>query len=400
MKRFMTYAKNNKGVTLILMALMLALLIMFASLAIDIAYMYFAKNQLQVAADAAALAGAAVIFNTADLSQIVGPPTPAFPAGRWEDSARAKAIEFAGKNTAAGQPVLLVTDNSNTLGDSNDITVGNWNRANNPPYTPGVAPVNAIEVKPKKWSGLSGSRGPVRIFLGPIFKLIGTDWTFMEASSHAIATRPPKATAALSLCDRTCTELAGGVTEATPLTIYWAPYPSEVDPGNQGTAWTVFSETSQSTPTDELIPFFCGQESDACNLTIYSSNGNNNAVMRQFRCAFLNPLYDSDRKTCADGVCDSSTDTVTRWKIIVPVFSSAGCPPGSQPSPYLVIKWAEVTIKQVYASGGGGTNKCACGAYNAPAMGGSTPNAIIVTKIECTSCDSSSFMGRKPALVK
>ena len=61
MKKFMTYARNNKGISLILIAIMLAVLIIFAALAIDISYMYFEKNQLQVAADAAALAGAARI---------------------------------------------------------------------------------------------------------------------------------------------------------------------------------------------------------------------------------------------------------------------------------------------------------------------------------------------------
>jgi Flp pilus assembly protein TadG len=410
-KRFMTYANNHKGVTLVLMAFMLALLIMFASLAIDIAYMYFVKNQLQVAADAAALAGAAKL--TGDIDN-----TTLYPNALHQEEARQGAWRFACKNKAAGTSVYLVTNspancdatppsysalNGDNNTDGEDIVVGHWDSSAGFTRATGLTglTINAIRARPRRTNETSGiGMPPVGLFLGKIFNIIGTDWSFMDVSASAIGSRPPKATAAISLCDRTCTELAASVTEATPLTLYWAPYPSEVDPGNQGTAWTVFSETTQSTPTNELIPFFCGTEGNACNLTIYSSNGNNNAAMRQFRCAFLNPLYDSDRKTCADGVCDSSTDNVTRWKIIVPVFDSAGCPPGAQPQPYLVVKWAEVTVKQVFASGGGGTNYCACGQYNAGHTTGPTDNAITVTKIECTSCSDSSFIGRKVALVK
>jgi hypothetical protein len=134
---------------------------------------------------------------------------------------------------------------------------------------------------------------------------------------------------------------------------------------------------------------------------IRTSNGYNNTVARQFRCAFKNPLYDSFYKVCADGNCNSSTDTVIRWNVIVPVLDNStgtACPPGNQPDPYLVESLAVISIIEVYASGGGGTNQCACGAYDASPQNG--PNAIIIDGITCSSCGSTNLLGRKAALVK
>jgi Flp pilus assembly protein TadG len=413
-KKILTYYKNRKGITVVMIALMLFVLLAFLGLAVDIAYMYFAKNQLQVAADGAALAGVANLSSGAT-TPIIDNNSSAYN----QLPARQEAWRTACKNRSINQPVFLVTNDSRDPNNPNcdsppasnlnettntiteDIVVGNWNGTSFIPATGSTnLPINALQARARR-TGETPGMPAVRVFIGQIFRIIGADWAFMNARAIAIASRPPRGTAALSICDRTCTELEPTVTPTTPLTLYWAPYPSEVDPGNQGVAWTVFSESSQSTPTNELIAFFCGEERDACNLTIYSSNGNNNAVMRQFRCAFMNPLYDSAFKTCVDGNCNSSLDTVTSWKVIVPVFHNTGCPPGAQPSPSLVVKWAVLRIIQVYASGGGGTNECACGEYDAPAMGGPTPNAIIIDDIECINCsDPSPLLGRRAGLVK
>jgi uncharacterized membrane protein len=77
---------NKRGITLVWLALFLfILLIMFASFAIDISFVYFAKNELQVAADAACLAGVAELDGTDNIAQ---------------GTARQRAWEFACKNTA------------------------------------------------------------------------------------------------------------------------------------------------------------------------------------------------------------------------------------------------------------------------------------------------------------
>ena len=47
-------------------ALMLFVFLVFAATAVDISYMYYAKNQLQVAADASALAGVVLHWGAID----------------------------------------------------------------------------------------------------------------------------------------------------------------------------------------------------------------------------------------------------------------------------------------------------------------------------------------------
>jgi Flp pilus assembly protein TadG len=382
MKRLLKYYKEKKGISLVLIALLLAVLFMLAGLAIDISYMYYVKNQLQVAADAAALAGVALISNSNDLVQA---------------NARAEAIIFAAKNSAAGIPVEVITDNTNTLSDNNDITVGNWNATRDPKYLAGQTPVNAIEVRPQRVQGLSGSRGAVRVFIGQVFRLIGINWGYLSARASAIASRHPlEVGVSIAICLDTCKP---GVIDPGGTLLYWAPYPHEVIPGNVGIAWTSFNTTSQATEKDKIISFFCGATQDVCNLTVYTSNGYNNDLARQFRCAFKNPLYDSDNKTCSDGACDSATDNVTSWSVLVPIFTSPdGCPPGDQPAPDTVVQYGKLNIIEVYASGSGGTSNCACGAYDADKLNG--PNAILVNSIYCFDCNNPDIPGNKPVLVK
>ena len=56
-------AMNQRGVTAILVALLLVVLVGFTALAIDIGHLVLARNELQNAADAGALAGARFLYN-------------------------------------------------------------------------------------------------------------------------------------------------------------------------------------------------------------------------------------------------------------------------------------------------------------------------------------------------
>jgi Flp pilus assembly protein TadG len=416
MKRLLKYYKEKKGISLVLIALFLAVLLMLLGVAVDLSYMYYVKNQLQVAADAASLAGAANLSGS----------------GIAQPGARSSAWQFACKNRAADNPknVFLVTapsnpdsptcDNTDTppnLNNGNDfdgdIVVGNWNP--NRPQTPvdlrfrptagnpllaGDA-INAVKVVARRTGdapvpNVKIGYNAVRVFIGQVFRLIGINWSYMSARATAIAARLPRAIAPIAICYDTCTP---GVILSTGTLLYWSPYPSEVIPGNVGIAWTSFNESSQSMEKDIINSFFCGGEKDACNLIVYTTNGYDNDLARQFRCAFKNPLYDSDYKTCTDGKCDSISDNVTSWNVLVPIFVSPdGCPPGDQPAPDTVIAYGRLNIIEVYASGGGGKNECACGAYDATKLNG--PNAILANSIECVDCPALDIIGRRPILVK
>lgn len=64
MKTSNTIANNERGATIVYVAIILVVLLMFTALAVDVGHLYGVRNELQDAADAGALAGASVLFNS------------------------------------------------------------------------------------------------------------------------------------------------------------------------------------------------------------------------------------------------------------------------------------------------------------------------------------------------
>lgn len=207
----MKYSKGKKGIMLVWGAFFLILLLMFLGLATDIAYMYVTKNQLQVAADASALAGAK------ELLPVLDDNTSAFK----QMDARQEAWKFACKNSAAGDPVFLVTDDSrpknnpncdnpplSNLNETNnldtvDIVVGNWDRTriNNPfiraDGTTNLR-INAIRVVPTR-TGSTPGMPRVGLFIGKVF-----GWSVLSAKASAIAALKPLSIGPFPTCLPSC----------------------------------------------------------------------------------------------------------------------------------------------------------------------------------------------------
>lgn len=86
------FLKERKGNVLVLVAASLAVVLGMAALAIDIGYVFTAKNQLQTAVDASALAGASgLIVNQAEATN--------------------RAIYYAGLNNCINNPVIIDASN-------------------------------------------------------------------------------------------------------------------------------------------------------------------------------------------------------------------------------------------------------------------------------------------------
>jgi Flp pilus assembly protein TadG len=368
--------KNIKGITLVVVALLIVVLVAFVGLGVDIGYMYVAKGQLQNAADAAALAGAANLDGTNSIIQA---------------NARNAAFILASSNKVVpsrtavhiGHPIPSSdSDTGNNVLTSgnpgNDIVVGHWNGTrfsfNN------TSSINAVQVRARRTEGSPG--GQVNIFFS---KILG--WSQMSAVAQAISGQAVVPTSPIPFCINACNLYTGVFNPASPgptHTFYWAPYPKELLPADQGTygiAWTVLSETSQSTPTKDIIDLICGAKIDACNKVIYAANGSNNSAMRQLRCAFKDPNFDKNNKYFFTS--GPHNGEVQYWTTTVPILEAAGCPPGNQPNPYRVVQYARVTISEVYASG---NQKCNC-TSDVPKLSGPLDNAIDVVFIQCVACD-------------
>jgi len=97
---------GNRGQVLVIVALAFAVFLGFAALAVDVAYMYTVRNELQRCADAGALAGASVFIDNTFTGDLVS-------------GAISRAEDFASRDTVAGSLLNSATDmNVEVLADN------------------------------------------------------------------------------------------------------------------------------------------------------------------------------------------------------------------------------------------------------------------------------------------
>jgi hypothetical protein len=160
--------RRAKGITLVWSAIMLIVMIGFLGIVIDMSYVHLTANQLQNAADAAALAGARMI--------------------RIDQTyARNQAKYIGGLNTAARDPVFLDLNPYNL--SNGDIVIGRYSFTTTPRFRytgidgPGLPKPNAMKVVARRIA--DGAHQPVPLFFGPIPFLGGID--DVNVSRYAIA---------------------------------------------------------------------------------------------------------------------------------------------------------------------------------------------------------------------
>ena len=141
----MKLIQEEYGISTVWIALVLMILIGFVGLAIDTGYGVWTGQQLQIAADAAALGGGRAI--KADVLE-----------------ARAKAVEVALANVAAGEFVQLDVNIANAA--DGDIVVGRYDRSTQT-FDPLATRVNAIKVVARKTD--TSLNSPLSLIFGPIF---------------------------------------------------------------------------------------------------------------------------------------------------------------------------------------------------------------------------------------
>ncbi|WP_454763045.1 TadG family pilus assembly protein [Cupriavidus campinensis] len=139
---------RQRGAVGIMMPAMMISILSVGALAIDVAHLVIVRNELQNAADAAALAGAAGLFPAN--------PTPAWTTGVTKGT-DAIALNKAGGVTLA----------------SGDVQAGYWNLTGTPAglqpqdITPGSNDVPAVQVTISRSAGNNG--GPVATLLAQVF---------------------------------------------------------------------------------------------------------------------------------------------------------------------------------------------------------------------------------------
>lgn len=306
---------NNKGFAVVYLAIAIIVLIAFVGLAVDIGYMYVAKGQLQNAADAAALAGAANLINNSKSADQL--------------DARTQAVNFADKNKVAGD---FPTLDPNTGNDANgDVVLGNWDPARpvDQRFLPadGSLLVNAVKVVARRTGEIGtgiGANTRVSIFFGKIFSLLpggGAGWPSMTASAQAIALNPQPPFISIPLCLTTC----NAVTKLDGTTKFFF----NAAKGSPNVTWTSYLLSSSN--KGDIEDFITGKTPppDLCSLLknppvcLYTTQGTVNPDM----CVLIDQIRQNSRTYTVNG------QQIKGWKVFIPIFDSNSntCGSGSQP---------------------------------------------------------------------
>jgi Flp pilus assembly protein TadG len=168
LRKWSAFRNDESGVVIIIIALLLPILLGFAGLVIDVGYMMVTRNELQNAADAAALSGAGYFW----YNNTSGTPN-------WS-AAQTAASTTAPPNKSGGTTIV-----------DYEIQAGYWNLAHTPPglqptsITPGANDVSAVQVTVRKAAGKNG--GPLNTFFG---SFIGKSEVDVGATATAISASP------------------------------------------------------------------------------------------------------------------------------------------------------------------------------------------------------------------
>lgn len=376
--------KNNKGIAIVYLSIIMLVLIAFVGLAVDIGYMYVAKGQLQNAADSAALAGAGKLANKS--------------TSPFQPVARTEAVNYANKNKVAGDPLTLSTNDTNNPGG--DVVLGNWNpsRPEDQRFLPadGTLFINAVKVVARR-SGVvneSAGIGPnarVSIFFGKIFSLLpggGAGWTSMTASAQAIAVNPQPTLLPIPLCLPTC----GAVTNLDGSTKFYF----NAKKGTPNITWSSF--LLKPTNKGDVEDYLTGktQPPDLCSLLKNSPpvclNTTQGAVVPDM-CVLIDQIRKNSQTYTVNG------QQIKAWKVYIPVFDSNANPcggktpclgdPGAQPGDaYSFIRLAVAYLVDAVAQGN-------CAGFSPPSLKGDEaimlvgdgPGASGTSTILCQTCD-------------
>ncbi len=168
---------NEKGASAIMTALVIVVLLAFASLAVDVGYMYATANEVQNIADAAALAAARELGRIYENMPVSNQETYNVSGDRTLIVQSAQNV--AAQNSAAGATIAL---------PGADILIGTWDPVNRVLNVTDISP-DAVQVIARRDAG---ANGPVTTFLGNIFSLLGgNNQTFAVAKPAAAALSGP-----------------------------------------------------------------------------------------------------------------------------------------------------------------------------------------------------------------
>lgn len=336
MKKHTIYAiyKNQRGVSAILIAILMIIFLGFAALALDMGHIFVAQNELQNAADAGALAGARFLYNDDGTLVNVG--------------ANQIAYDAAVNNISENVPVEVNWSGGNT----GDVERGHWSFTSGE-FTPNASTV-AVSLSGASEDDLdtnSNFINAVRVItrreatpISAIFaRIFGFDSFQHTATAVAYigfagTLAPGDVDAPISICQQTVTDNPSA-TECEPSTYSDCNIGYMLSDGQEKNtaAWTNFSQPCDTADTEDLRDLLTCTEGNPNEISLGSSMGATNGVNK----AVLEHPNDNNLVDCwksarydsnGDNVIDENDDSIDRdgdgmpdmpWNLTLPVVN---CP--------------------------------------------------------------------------
>ncbi len=314
--------KNQAGAVIVLVTFSLIVMLGIMALAVDVGYLMAGKNELQNAADAAALAAARKLGSIYEPMSYPAQQTYVCNSGDIVPVAQATALG----NTAAGQPVTVL---------SADVAIGRWDAATKT-LTPTLTRPDAVRVTTRREGG-----NPVGTFFARIFNIDG-----ISVTATATAALTGESTAG-----------PGGLPLPVGISKAWFTskpqfcgqpikfYPTNSAEGCAG--WHVYEENKVN--ANNLKKILNGLENETYTSPATTAGSSVfEFIGGTIASAFpdMQSLFDA-MKVKNDGIIDADNDPTT-WTTTVVVYDWPDC---SNPNkPIKIIGFATVVIRQVLTS--------------------------------------------------
>lgn len=293
---------NEKGATAVYAAVVLAMLLGFAALGVDVNYLYGVRNELHNAADGGALAGARKLFD--DTTGVL-----------TRDAAIAEATRIATANKTGNEAVVAGTVETGhwsfatkTFTANPATTQTEWEERPSSELDLDPAFINAVRVR--------ADRSDTPSFFA---KILGFDDFFVSAD--AVAYRGFAGTLYPAELDQPIAICKESITDPDDESYSCNMGRMLNSGGNPATAntggWTNFTQPCQTASTPTLRPLICA-EGNLNELQFGEGIGATNGVQD----TTLSDLYDC---------WEATTDKIRNWNITLPVIecpdtSVSNCP--------------------------------------------------------------------------
>jgi Flp pilus assembly protein TadG len=375
--------------------IMLVVFLVLAGLAIDVGYMYVSEEDLQGAAQSAALTGAQAIKQRI-LAQVQTDPKEVEGVANdpVQAAARNAAVDSVSGKQRSTALVELANSNGNALTGDNDITVGFWNISSRT-YTPGAKPVNAMQVRTRRTAESSSvGMGALGSFLA---KITGTE--SFGLTPVAIAAIPAGTRSNIAFCSDIC-EPACTFPELCTIKerrMSRAPRDARRDtPAKDRYLYT--SLLHPVSITNSMSDLVCQEmpQQEVCGRPIYTAAGSSDAVLRDIKAMMYDPKVDRSNKEY------DRNGKLLGWWVVVPVADCSSIKSGDLYEPRTVTSYSLVRISRICLSGASGCGGSAAATDRPASACVEGESGLYIDRISCVGCGSKQRLllpGLHPVLV-